>query len=64
MAFSGALVAYIIYDLIHYFFHHSSPRFSYVKDLKAYHMSHHYRDGKIKFGVSSKFWDYVFLTHQ
>lgn len=25
-------------------------------------MQHHYRDGRMGFGISSRFWDHVFLT--
>ena len=42
---SGLLLGYVIYDLIHYFLHHSSPRSGYFKSLKVYHMQHHYKNG-------------------
>lgn len=35
---AGALIMYILYDMIHYAMHHSSPQDSYFKDLKKYHM--------------------------
>lgn len=60
--YAGLLVGYMAYDLLHYFFHHSSPQAGWVKDLKAYHMQHHYRNGQVKFGVSNKFWDKIFFT--
>lgn len=59
---AGAIVGFVKYDCVHFFFHHSSPSFSYIKELKAHHMAHHYRNGKIGFGVSTKFWDIVFRT--
>jgi 4-hydroxysphinganine ceramide fatty acyl 2-hydroxylase len=59
---AGIIGGYVIYDLIHYFLHHSSPKKGYFKSLKTYHMQHHYKNGSQGFGVSSKFWDYVFLT--
>lgn len=62
MLASGAYIGYVIYDLIHYSFHHSSPKTQWIKDLKAHHMSHHYRNGAVKYGVSNAFWDYVFRT--
>jgi len=58
----GFLSAYILYDMVHYFLHHSQPASAYWKDMKLYHMQHHYKNGKLGFGVSSKFWDYVFQT--
>ena len=59
---AGVLFAYIKYDMVHFFLHHSSPKFAFLRDLKAYHMAHHYRNGNIAFGVSTKFWDKVFST--
>lgn len=59
---AGLIFGYVIYDMIHYFLHHSSPKSGYFKDLKIYHMQHHYKNGLSGFGVSSKFWDYVFFT--
>jgi 4-hydroxysphinganine ceramide fatty acyl 2-hydroxylase len=62
-AVAGATIGYIVYDLIHYFIHHSSPKDgSYMKTMKVYHMQHHYKNGLAGFGVSSKFWDKVFRT--
>eukprot|EP00347_Sterkiella_histriomuscorum_P018373 403345748 len=58
----GIILGYILYDLIHYFLHHSSPKRGYFKNLKVYHMQHHYKNGTQGFGVSNKFWDYVFQS--
>lgn len=58
----GALIGYIGYDMIHYFLHHANPKTGYWKNLKVYHMQHHYKNGTLGFGVSSKFWDVVFRT--
>ena len=43
LEYSGAVIAgnmtmYVLYDMIHYFMHHSSPKNVYWKDLKKYHM--------------------------
>ena len=59
---AGSILGYVLYDLIHYFIHHSSPREGYWKDVKIYHMQHHYKDGENGYGVSQKFWDLVFKT--
>jgi len=59
----GNQFAYIIYDMIHYFFHHSTPKEgSWLKMMKVYHMQHHYKNGTVGFGVSNKLWDIVFDT--
>jgi len=59
----GIQFAYLIYDLIHYFFHHATPKDgSWLKMMKVYHMQHHYKNGTVGFGVSNKLWDIVFGT--
>ena len=35
---AGMMIGYILYDLIHYFLHHSQPKAGYFRDLKIYHM--------------------------
>ena len=59
---AGSMIGYILYDLIHFFLHHSQPKDGYFKSMKVFHMQHHYKNGTQGFGVSSKFWDYVFFT--
>lgn len=58
----GTALGYVLYDMIHYFIHHSSPKEGYFKSVKMYHMQHHYRNGELGYGVSSKFWDVIFRT--
>jgi len=60
ISMAGWVIGYLLYDEIHYFLHHSSPKAGYWKDMKLYHMQHHYKFGQIGFGVSSKLWDIVF----
>jgi len=60
---SGGLSGYICYDLCHYYLHHSGiPPLSYFGRLKRYHLAHHYKDHKLGYGITSKFWDVVFGT--
>jgi len=49
---AGTFAGYVAYDLIHYFLHHSSPKEGYWKDVKIYHMQHHYKNSKAGYGVS------------
>lgn len=59
----GYIIGYLIYDLTHYFIHHSNPSDgSYLKMMKLYHMQHHYKKGEEGFGISNKIWDKVFGT--
>ncbi|KAJ5523932.1 hypothetical protein N7513_009054 [Penicillium frequentans] len=59
--FCGGVFGYICYDLTHYFLHHRNLPLHY-KELKKYHLQHHYADFENGFGVTSRFWDRVFGT--
>ncbi|KAK9471029.1 uncharacterized protein V1510DRAFT_421425 [Dipodascopsis tothii] len=59
--FSGGIFGYICYDCTHYFLHHANLP-PYFRELKKYHMEHHYKNYELGFGVTSKFWDKVFGT--
>lgn len=49
--------------MVHYYTHHGAPsRTSYLGDMKAYHMKHHYMNYHLGYGISNKFWDHVFGT--
>ncbi|PWN36525.1 putative SCS7-required for hydroxylation of ceramide [Meira miltonrushii] len=58
---SGAFVMYVGYDCIHYALHHQRLP-EYVRKLKAKHLGHHYSNPDKFFGVTSRFWDWVFET--
>lgn len=60
-AFSGGIFGYICYDLTHYFLHHRNLP-SYYRELKKYHLQHHFADYENGFGVTSRFWDRIFGT--
>ncbi|KAK8189968.1 hypothetical protein HDK77DRAFT_443221 [Phyllosticta capitalensis] len=59
--FCGGIFGYICYDLTHYFLHHRNLP-AYYRELKKYHLEHHFADYENGFGVTSKFWDRVFNT--
>ncbi|KAI0777215.1 oxidoreductase [Trametes elegans] len=58
---SGAFVFYVLYDCMHYALHHTKLP-AYVREMKRYHLAHHYKNFDLGFGVTSKIWDYVFNT--
>jgi len=60
--FSGFIIGYLIYDMIHYATHHFPMRSRAMKYLKRYHMMHHFKTPSARFGVSSPVWDAVFKT--
>ncbi|KAG8919072.1 fatty acid alpha-hydroxylase [Tulasnella sp. 419] len=58
---SGAFAFYVLYDCMHYALHHTKlPQ--YMREMKKYHLAHHYKNFELGFGVTSKIWDYVFNT--
>jgi len=57
----GGVFGYVCYDLTHYFLHHKTLP-AYWKELKKYHLQHHYMDYENGFGVTSRFWDRIFGT--
>ncbi|KAK3683902.1 inositolphosphorylceramide-B C-26 hydroxylase [Podospora appendiculata] len=59
--FCGGITGYIGYDLTHYFLHHQNLPLWY-KELKKYHLQHHFLDYENGFGVTSRFWDTIFGT--
>jgi sterol desaturase/sphingolipid hydroxylase (fatty acid hydroxylase superfamily) len=60
--FSGFLVGYLAYDMLHYHTHHHVPRSRLGRRLRELHMRHHFQDHETGFGVSAPYWDHVFGT--
>jgi len=58
---SGAFTFYILYDCMHYALHHTKLP-NYLKEMKKYHLAHHYKNFDLGFGVTSKIWDVIFNT--
>ncbi|OTA34782.1 hypothetical protein BTJ68_06021 [Hortaea werneckii EXF-2000] len=59
--YCGGIFGYICYDMTHYFLHHKNLP-SYYRELKKYHLQHHFMDYENGFGVTSRFWDRIFGT--
>jgi 4-hydroxysphinganine ceramide fatty acyl 2-hydroxylase len=58
---AGAFTFYIGYDCMHYALHHTKLP-EYLREMKKYHLAHHYKNFELGYGVTSKIWDYVFNT--
>ncbi|CAM6092331.1 unnamed protein product [Calypogeia fissa] len=56
------LINYVIYDLTHYFLHFGTAFNSHTRQLKRYHLNHHFKDPTMGFGVTCTVWDRVFGT--
>lgn len=61
--FAGTCAGYVAYDWIHYYTHHFNPKSGVGSWLRRYHLKHHYKDGKMRYGISSPLWDLVFGTY-
>ena len=60
---AGWILGSLLYDGIHYSYHHGPDLpFKWYQKMKAAHMRHHFRDNSIEFGVTTPIWDYVFGT--
>jgi sterol desaturase/sphingolipid hydroxylase (fatty acid hydroxylase superfamily) len=60
--FSGFLIGYLIYDMLHYAMHHYNFKSGLMKKIKQHHMLHHYSDPAKGYGVSSALWDKIFRS--
>jgi 4-hydroxysphinganine ceramide fatty acyl 2-hydroxylase len=58
----GIIFGYVSYDMMHYYLHHADIKSGFMKEMKSYHMLHHYRDGEVGFGITNKLWDKLFGT--
>ncbi|KAI9187721.1 fatty acid alpha-hydroxylase [Blastocladiella emersonii ATCC 22665] len=60
--FSGGIAGYVVYDLTHYYLHHARVRTPHLREMKKYHLAHHYKNYDSAYGITSKLWDYAFAT--
>ncbi|CAN6807479.1 unnamed protein product [Brassica oleracea] len=60
--FGGGMLGYVMYDVTHYYLHHAQPTRAVTKNLKKYHLNHHFRIQDKGFGITSSLWDIVFGT--
>ncbi|ORZ06639.1 hypothetical protein BCR42DRAFT_456313 [Absidia repens] len=59
---AGGIVGYVMYDCTHYYLHHAKVLEFHFKEMKKYHMAHHYKNYEDGYGITSKLWDAVFGT--
>jgi sterol desaturase/sphingolipid hydroxylase (fatty acid hydroxylase superfamily) len=58
----GFMVGYALYLAVHYAVHACAPPKNFLKYWWINHSIHHYKDGKMVFGVTSPLWDYIYGT--
>jgi sterol desaturase/sphingolipid hydroxylase (fatty acid hydroxylase superfamily) len=59
---AGFFLGYLVYDMMHYYLHHSRPHGRLGRMLRERHMRHHFQDDTRGFGISAPYWDEVFRT--
>ncbi|KAI9499351.1 hypothetical protein BDB00DRAFT_796457 [Zychaea mexicana] len=59
---AGGFFGYVLYDCVHYYLHHAKVFEFHFKEMKKYHMAHHYKNFDLGYGITSKVWDYIFGT--
>jgi dihydroceramide fatty acyl 2-hydroxylase len=59
---AGFFLGYLVYDMMHYYLHHFTPRGRLGRMLRERHMRHHFQDDTRGFGISAPYWDEVFGT--
>lgn len=62
VAYTGFLIGYFGYDLVHYLCHQGRMPLRMGALIKRHHMLHHYAVHDCNYGVTSTFWDRVFRT--
>ena len=62
-ACAGFFSGYLIYDMLHFALHHTTPKNRLGRRLRELHMRHHFEDDERGFGVSVPYWDIVFGTY-
>lgn len=58
---AGLLLGYAIFEIVHAALHTKARRFL-GRGLRRHHARHHFVDEKGAFGVTTRFWDWVFRT--
>lgn len=62
---AGFTLAYIMYDVIHFWVHHGKSQSRVFKALQKHHLSHHFspKYDDLRFAVSVPLWDRIFGTN-
>ncbi|HEV7892267.1 MAG TPA: sterol desaturase family protein [Pyrinomonadaceae bacterium] len=61
-AYDGLMLGYFFYEFLDYQAHHGAARGRVVRYYRRYHLMHHHYDARVRFGVTSPLFDYIFGT--
>jgi sterol desaturase/sphingolipid hydroxylase (fatty acid hydroxylase superfamily) len=62
LAYDGLMLGYFFYEYLDYQAHHGATRGRVVRYFRRYHLLHHHYDARVRFGVTSPLFDYLFGT--
>lgn len=60
----GFLITYLAYEFFHRSLHVRAPKTKIGKALCRHHFYHHFGNGAMNHGVTTRFWDKVFKTYK
>ena len=61
--YTGLMAGYFFYEYLDYQAHHGMARSRFVRYFRKYHLMHHHYDAKVRYGVTSPLFDYIFGTY-
>lgn len=61
-AYDGLMLGYFFYEFLDYQAHHGAARGRVVRYFRRYHLLHHHYNARVRFGVTSPLFDYLFGT--
>jgi dihydroceramide fatty acyl 2-hydroxylase len=59
---SGSIVGYLYYETVHFWIHCGPIHGSWLRRRRAEHLSHHFKDQRSRFGITTPLWDLVLGT--
>ena len=62
--YTGFAVGYFFYEYLDFQAHHGRARNRWILYFRKNHLLHHHYDAKVRFGVTSPLFDYVFRTYR
>jgi len=57
--FCGIVSGYLFYDFTHWSSHYRTPRTAWGRAIRAHHMTHHFADPTVNFGISHRWVDFL-----
>ena len=62
--YTGLIAGYFFYEYLDFQAHHGAGRNRVIRYFRANHLLHHHYDAKVRYGVTSPLFDYLFGTYR